>query len=248
MEDMTVTDLPMLPNLFAHAGAMMGLAAAAIAGLFLFVTNRRLRQCRCRLVAANRELRDHLRQAQARQEALQEQVLRDPLTGLLNRRYLDEAMAIEVQRAARTHEPLSLVMLDVDYFKRINDDHGHQAGDLALRSLARLLDANVRTGDIVCRYGGEEFVILLPDATTETAMERAECWRRLVEDSALTFNGRQIRLTASFGVATYADHAASADALVRAADAALYDAKNGGRNRVAVAGQPADRALLRLVS
>lgn len=238
-----MTDLPMLSNLFVQAGTLMALATATIAGIFLLVINRRLRQCRRRLVAANRQLRAHLREAQTRQEALQEQVLRDPLTGLLNRRYLDEAMEIEVQRAARAHESVSLVMLDVDHFKRINDDHGHQAGDFALASLAKLLNANVRNGDIVCRYGGEEFVILLSDATTEVATQRAECWRRLVENSPLTFDGRQIRLTASFGVATYADHAASADALLRAADAALYDAKNEGRNRVAVAGQPAGRPL-----
>lgn len=191
--------------------------------------------------AADLALRETNRQLQFRideigrlQSALQELAVRDSLTGLYNRRYLDETLEREVSRARREGVALSLVMLDIDHFKRINDTYGHQVGDEALRLLAKSLLADVRAEDMVCRYGGEEFLILLPSMPLEAALVRAEVWREGVASLSLALGTLQIGITISLGVSAYPEHGKSPDDLTRCADQALYQAKREGRNRVVV--------------
>ena len=176
------------------------------------------------------------------QSALQEQATRDGLTGLYNRRYLDETLEREIARAHRERYPLSLVMIDLDHFKVINDTYGHRAGDEMLRVLARLLQSDVRAEDVPCRYGGEEFLVLLPKMTPAAAGDRAERWRRAFAETAVSFDGRSLGATASIGVAGFPDHGATPDELTRRADEALYRAKREGRNRVVIADGPEESA------
>jgi diguanylate cyclase (GGDEF)-like protein len=138
-----------------------------------------------------------------------------------------------LQRAARSGAPLALLMIDVDHFKAFNDLFGHEAGDLVLRELAGCLQSTVRVEDIVCRYGGEEFVILLPEITRERAMEAAERLRQRVTTMRLELRGESLRqISISVGLATYPDLASDAVDLLRMADRALYHAKRAGRNQV----------------
>jgi diguanylate cyclase (GGDEF)-like protein len=153
----------------------------------------------------------------------------DGLTGILNRRSFEESLAREVARATRSGRPLSLVMLDIDHFKRLNDTHGHQMGDQVLCAVARQLSDSMRVSDVVARYGGEEFAILLPDIGADDALPVADRLRRLLEHT-----DAPVAVTASLGVATLADGEAS-DALIAAADAALYESKRAGRNRTMLA-------------
>lgn len=166
---------------------------------------------------------------------LREQTIRDPLTGLFNRRYLDESLRRELLRAKRDGLPLSLLMIDIDHFKRLNDTHGHQAGDEVLKKLGELIRRGARRADLPCRYGGEEFLLVLPDMSAEDAAERAEEWRIAFANERIDFEGR-IVLSATFsaGVATCPANGSSCEGLIRAADQALYAAKHSGRNRVVV--------------
>lgn len=178
-------------------------------------------------------LQDRDKELQQLLKLLNEQVITDPLTGLNNRRYLKEFLHREFERARRSGSPVAAIMLDIDHFKRINDDFGHAAGDFVLTELARLLEKNVRGSDMVCRYGGEEFMLILPDATLDGARLRAEHIRKLVKNLALMFQGQPLgMITASMGIALFPDHAEDADSLIRAADDALYESKNAGRDRV----------------
>ena len=178
-------------------------------------------------------------------QELKEQALTDPLTGLYNRRYLRDVLARELLRAKRRNGSLAAVMVDVDHFKRINDSLGHEAGDMVLKELSALLRRCVRGSDTVCRYGGEEFALLLPDATLEGAQHKAEEIRAAVKALDLRFHGKRIGvLSASFGVALFPNHAADAEPLLGRADEALYHAKGAGRDRVLLsdAAAPAHRA------
>ena len=181
---------------------------------------------------SNHQLQLRLDEISRLQAALQEQAVRDGLTGLYNRRYLDEMLEREVSRARREGIPLSLVMLDIDHFKRVNDTYGHQAGDEVLKILAATLMADIRAEDMACRYGGEEFLILLPNMPLASALARAEAWRGAVEALCIVHGDFPIRFTVSLGVAAYPDHGKTPDDLTRCADQALYRAKNGGRNQV----------------
>jgi diguanylate cyclase (GGDEF)-like protein len=164
---------------------------------------------------------------------LENQSIRDGLTNLFNRHFLEIALERELQRSARSGAPLALLMIDVDHFKAFNDLFGHEAGDLVLRELAGCLQAAVRVEDIVCRYGGEEFVILLPEITRERAMEAAERLRQRVATMRLEYRGESLRqISISVGLATYPDLASDAVDLLRMADRALYQAKRAGRNQV----------------
>ncbi|WP_277811702.1 diguanylate cyclase [Chromohalobacter canadensis] len=169
-------------------------------------------------------------------EQLEEASIRDALTGLYNRRFLDDTLTRELARAERQSGPLSVLMLDIDHFKPINDDHGHAFGDRALIEVADLLSDNVRRGDIVCRYGGEEFVIIMPGAGLAAARQRGEHLRHQVAtlDIALD-DGTPLHLTVSLGLACYPQHGEYAETLLHHADMALYGAKQGGRNRLAIA-------------
>lgn len=193
-----------------------------------------VRESEARALDANTRLRIQLDEIAKLQAALKEQAIRDGLTGLYNRRYLDETLERELARAHRENLPLCMVMLDIDHFKRLNDTYGHQAGDDALRAMAGELHHHVRAEDIVCRYGGEEFLILMPHITLSVATERAESWRRAIEGIRLDAEGTEIGFTASLGVAAYPEHGRTPDALTRSADLALYAAKSRGRNRVVV--------------
>lgn len=186
------------------------------------------------LKESNAMLQAQLDEIHRLQADLREQAVRDGLTNLFNRRYLDETLERELARAKREGYPLSLVMIDIDHFKKLNDTYGHQAGDKVLRELAALLWGDVRAEDVPCRYGGEEFVVLLPRMPLDIALERAEEWRRTLQATRVPFGDFQLETTISCGVAAYPDHARTADDLLRCCDEALYDAKHGGRNRSAI--------------
>jgi diguanylate cyclase (GGDEF)-like protein len=168
-------------------------------------------------------------------QELQEQAITDPLTGLHNTRYLRELLPREMLRAKRKDNPLAAIMIDVDHFKRVNDSLGHEAGDEVLKELGALFKKSIRGSDIACRYGGEEFAIILADATSEGARRKAEDIRAAVKGLELHHGGKPIGgLTVSLGVALFPYHADQATTLLRKADEALYQAKDTGRDRVVV--------------
>jgi diguanylate cyclase (GGDEF)-like protein len=174
---------------------------------------------------------------------LREQAITDPLTGLYNRRYLWEFLRREWVRAKRKDESLAVVMIDLDHFKRVNDAHGHQAGDFVLVAVAGLLRNQIRSSDIVCRYGGEEFALVLPEASVENVRLRAEHIRAAIKGLDLRHENAPLgRITASLGVALFPRHADNPDSLIRAADEALYKAKSLGRDRT-VFSPPLQREL-----
>lgn len=166
------------------------------------------------------------------QQALRDQATRDPLTGLFNRRYLDETLERELARARREGHPVAVVMIDLDHFKRINDTYGHRAGDQMLQAFAAILREDSRTEDVACRHGGEEFLMLMPCMSLDMAWERSEQWRRRFKDTKVEFGDFTLEATASFGVAGYPYHGKTPDDLVQCADQALYISKQRGRNRV----------------
>jgi len=169
-------------------------------------------------------------------EALRVQSVRDALTGLYNRRYLEEVLDREVRRAGRAAQSLGILMIDLDHFKRFNDTYGHDAGDAVLRETAAFLLKNVRAEDFVCRFGGEEFVVILPTADLEGSRTRGERVRSKMRALTIMHQGKSLGMvTLSVGVATFPAHGASPKELMAAADAALYEAKRGGRDQVAVA-------------
>ena len=164
---------------------------------------------------------------------LREQAITDPLTGLYNRRYLWEFLRREWIRAKRKDNSLAVIMIDLDHFKRINDTHGHQAGDFVLTAIAGLLRNQIRSSDIVCRYGGEEFALVLPEASLDNVRLRAEHIRAAIKRLDFRHEGVPLGgITASLGVALFPHHADSPDSLIRAADEALYAAKGVGRDRI----------------
>lgn len=169
---------------------------------------------------------------------LQEMATQDALTGLFNRRYLEDAFERELIRAERHHCPVGVIMGDLDHFKAVNDTYGHQAGDSVLREFGRLLRLHARGSDICCRYGGEEFLLILPGMAEDKACERAEELRAAVAATPVTAGASTIRVTASFGVASFPRHGRTRDELMAAADNALYAAKESGRNRVRGYGGP----------
>jgi diguanylate cyclase (GGDEF)-like protein len=169
-------------------------------------------------------------------ETLRGQSIRDPLTGLFNRRYMEETLDRELSRAQRERRPLSLILLDIDRFKTFNDTFGHEAGDTVLASLGGLLRAVSRVGDVACRYGGEEFVLILAEASLPDARRRAEEIRDAIRSLRVTHGGRPLEgVRCSMGVAAFPEHGDVGGALLRAADAALYRAKREGRDQVVLA-------------
>ncbi len=168
---------------------------------------------------------------------LREISIRDYLTNLYNRQYLDETLEREIQRVARKELPLGVIMLDIDHFKRFNDSLGHAAGDTVLQELGKLLSGQVRLADIACRYGGEEFVLILPEAPLDVTLARAERLRHKVRHLQLEHKNQSLgSVTISLGVAVFPDHGANSEEVLKSADTALYRAKHEGRDCVVVAG------------
>jgi diguanylate cyclase (GGDEF)-like protein len=179
---------------------------------------------------------DHLSLALANlklRERLQEMSVRDPLTGLYNRRYMQETLQREIKRAQRNSTPIGIIMLDVDHFKNVNDTHGHDAGDFVLKTLARFLAGNLRGEDVACRYGGEEFVLIMPGLSPKDSWLKAERIRSEIENTLrVPYLDRLLSITVSIGVAAFPDHGVHVDQLMTKVDGALYAAKNNGRNRI----------------
>jgi diguanylate cyclase (GGDEF)-like protein len=165
-----------------------------------------------------------------------EQAITDSLTGLHNRRYLWELLKSEFPRARRKGTTIAAIMIDIDHFKLINDSFGHEAGDLVLATLGALFRRSVRASDVACRYGGEEFALILPEISSENVLRKAEALRQAVKGLALEHRGTPLGpMRISLGVAMFPFHAADAESLLHRADEALYEAKRAGRDRVAVA-------------
>ncbi len=188
-----------------------------------------------------RDLRDAMDRMQTQlikigvlQSRLREQAIRDALTNLFNRRYLEETLERELARAARELYPLCIVMMDLDHFKNVNDTYGHEAGDVVLRALADTVTRQSRQGDFVCRFGGEEFVLVMPNIGIEAAKARAKGLHKAIERLTIPYGPFNLSITISMGIAWYPAHGDTKDELLRAADRALYAAKNAGRNRVFV--------------
>ncbi|HEX6707446.1 MAG TPA: diguanylate cyclase [Albitalea sp.] len=184
------------------------------------------------LQEANRRLEAQLRHIHELHEQLREQAIRDDLTGVHNRRHFVAVAEHELERARLHGTALSLVMLDIDHFKKVNDLHGHPTGDAALKAVGAMLGATTRVGDLACRLGGEEFAVLLPGMGHDGALERAEKWRSTLAQTAIPADAVALKLTASFGVATFPQQAAGLVDLMKVADARLYRAKSLGRDRV----------------
>ena len=183
------------------------------------------------LAIANVKLRDELR----------DQSIRDALTGLFNRRYMMETCSREFSRARRAGHPVSVLSLDIDHFKKYNDNHGHDAGDMVLRAVGNCLESLFRIEDVPCRFGGEEFVVLLPGANAADAARRAEQLRSKVEGLVVRYLEKSLpAITVSIGVAAFPDAGDYPEAVLKAADEALYRAKEGGRNRVELRSAAAD--------
>ena len=182
---------------------------------------------------------DHISLALANirlRETLRHQVVHDVLTGLFNRRYLEETLEREIHRVRRKGASLGIIMLDLDRFKHFNDTFGHDAGDNLLRSLGKTLASCVRREDVACRYGGEEFILILPEASLEIVRQRAEEIRREFPKVPVLHRGQVMEsVTVSLGVAMFPTHGATGQDVLRAADDAMYRAKAQGRNRVVTA-------------
>ncbi|CAM2737732.1 regulatory protein (GGDEF domain) [Legionella steigerwaltii] len=175
------------------------------------------------LAFANVRLRENLRY----------QSMRDPLTGLYNRRYLEDFLLKQIHQAERTKSPLSILLLDVDHFKKINNSYGHDAGDAALKELGKVLQDDIRVGDIAARYGGEEFIIVFYDTDAETIKTRAESISHQISRLQIKYGAQHVGpITISIGISVYPTHGHTAEALIESADKALYFAKANGKNQV----------------
>jgi diguanylate cyclase (GGDEF)-like protein len=185
----------------------------------------------------NLEQIDHQAVLSTESEArMRELSVRDHLTRLFNRRYLEETLDREIRRSLRSHYTIGIIIFDVDNFKEINDGWGHAAGDVVLQQLGQLSLTAIRGGDIACRYGGDEFVLVLPEASLDVTRERAEYLRIEARRLQEEYNSQRVKsFTISLGVAIYPDHGSTGDDVLRSADKALYRAKSEGRDRVVVA-------------
>jgi diguanylate cyclase (GGDEF)-like protein/PAS domain S-box-containing protein len=185
---------------------------------------------------ANERLQVQLAEIESLHAQLHEQAIRDALTGLFNRGYLNDMLERETHRAQRHQHPLSLLMIEIDSFKRFNDNFGHEAGDVTLQQVAQLIRANTRTDDIACRFGGDEFTLIMPETTLESAVQCAERLRESAAILPLHYDGKLLgNLTLSIGVAVFPKHGETGALALRAADEAMYQAKQAGKNRVIVA-------------
>jgi diguanylate cyclase (GGDEF)-like protein len=181
---------------------------------------------------ANQKMQDQLQEINILQDKLREEAIRDPLTTLFNRRYLEDTLTREIARAQRGSYDIGFMLLDIDHFKQINDFHGHNAGDIVLAALSQQLKSQIRVADIPCRIGGEEFLLVLPGMSEAMTQLRAEDFRKKIQEMQMPYEGQSLNLTVSIGVASYPANGANWEDLYHAADQALYRAKQKGRNRV----------------
>ncbi|HSL29364.1 MAG TPA: diguanylate cyclase [Anaerolineales bacterium] len=198
--------------------------------VFREITERKQVEKRLRYV--NDRLQSQLIEIGMLQSRLREQAIRDPLTNLFNRRYLEETLDRELARAAREEYSLCVIMIDLDHFKRINDTHGHEAGDHVLKALATALALESRRGDFACRYGGEEFVVVMPNINLETAYERAGNLRNVLNSLTIPYGYYHLSVTISMGIACFPVNGQSRESILRAADEAMYAAKEAGRDHI----------------
>ena len=211
----------------AGSAAILAALLAISALLFWLTTTVAISESR------GAELAKRNREAALLREKLREQAMHDQLTGLYNRHYVEEWFGLELRRAQRHGRPIAAIMLDIDHFKRFNDSFGHEAGDLVLRELAGVLGRSTRGSDVASRYGGEEFLVLLPECPFDAALRKAEQLREEVAKLELQYGDQRLgTVTVSLGVAAFPDHAKESAELLRHADEALYGAKGAGRNRV----------------
>jgi len=185
-----------------------------------------------KLRAANSRLQSQLIEIGTLQSRLREQAIRDPLTNLFNRRYLEETLDRELARAMRETYPVCIIMIDIDHFKQVNDTHGHEAGDLVLKAMADVMVSQSRRGDFVCRFGGEEFIVVMPNISRDVAHERAEALRQALNSLRIPYNRTQITATISMGIASHPANGGTREAILRAADRAMYAAKAAGRDHI----------------
>ena len=184
------------------------------------------------LIYANEALTRQLEEIEQLRDELEQQAIKDPLTDVYNRRYMVEFLDNEIARAEREKTAVSIVMMDLDNFKQFNDNYGHKCGDVILQAFANFLVEHTRRGDVVCRFGGEEFVILMPNTPHLIGYERAETWRQDFSETAIAYEGMKFSTTFSAGVATFPQHGHTGDLILQAADKALYRSKDSGKNRV----------------
>ena len=199
---------------------------------YLDLTERK--RAEAALNQANQRVRTLQAEIDTLQTQLREESVRDGLTGVFNRRFLDEILETELARARRRALPVSVVIMDLDLFRQVNDTFGHSAGDLVLRDLGTFLRNNTRAMDLVCRFGGDEFVVVMPGTQAADALRRAEDWREAFARHPFVFHAEPVTATLSLGVAAFPDNAQSVDGLLAAADKALIESK-AGRNKATVA-------------
>ncbi len=232
-ETPTLLEIEILPPWW---GTWWFRALAVLTGIFIVLSGVQLRLNSIRRI--NLELEERVRQRtqelQETQEKLREQSIRDALTGLYNRHYLRERLDAEFSRALRKKHPVAFLLMDLDHFKEINDTYGHQAGDQALVAVSKVIASHTRPSDIACRYGGEEFMVIMPEVGLDDAIQRAEYFRKSIADLEIHSNGKVIRLTISIGIAIFLTHATDSDKILSMADIAMYKAKQSGRNKVVI--------------
>ncbi|MEO8366878.1 MAG: diguanylate cyclase [Pseudoxanthomonas sp.] len=208
--------------------------------LFMFANDAYTRGLALR--QSRKQLGTRIEEITSLQAQLQEQASRDPLTGLFNRRHLDNLLAQELAECRETGVELTLVMIDIDRFKAVNDNFGHLAGDKMIRALAAMLLRHAQANHLACRFGGEEFLLMMPRTPVSVALQRSEALRKEFEAMRVAFEGRDMRTTLSFGIAGFPDHGSEPTPLLQMADKALYAAKLQGRNCIVHADQLAETA------
>ncbi len=226
------TDSGVVRHIDVEMSVMLNRLGQPAGRLVLLRDVTRIKNIEKALRETNEELLARIHEIEKLQEQLKEQAIRDPLTDLYNRRFLHETLEQELIRAERTKEPISLALIDLDHFKNINDTFGHDAGDFVLKALAKCLTQKMRQSDVACRYGGEEFLIIMPGAPLAVATTRIDSLRETFSAKTTVVGSHQITATFSAGLAAYPVSGKNENELLLAADKALYEAKAAGRNRV----------------
>ncbi len=214
------------------------LASVALQNAWLFEKAQKeinfRRKTEVELRNANQLLQLQIERIELLQEKLKELAVRDSLTNLFNRRYLQEMLEVEFARSRRSRTSLAILMIDSDHLKDINDKYGHKAGDDFLVHIAEVLQSCIRAGDIACRYGGDEFVVVLSNVAVEIALERAEKLRESIAKHYIVYKNKKVSISVSIGIAAFPGHGSSGEVLLQKADQALYQAKQKGKNRIVV--------------